>query len=178
VDDVAETATLSGRDCLGKARITIREGNKVSSIYMTKEEKANLERIKRENGLRSLREAYLLWTEHGKPMSSSEEKPKPIRFEELEIDLKLVESDDPELLEEIDSLLKLDDAALREKVPTLLLENARLKAQLLDNLYTHQEEIKRLNIGIATLESNEKALSNMIDTLRGKKRKRNNPNSM
>ncbi len=60
-----------------KAHIAIREGEKIRNVYVMPEEKEEIKTIKKEQGLRSLKEAYEVWKQAKQTLESRSEDPVP-----------------------------------------------------------------------------------------------------
>jgi len=127
-------------------QLTIREGGKRKQIYLTREQREEVERIKFANGLRSLKEAYEVWKEAKERLASTQ-------YSGIEDGVRGVhivdnsEGDSEELwrlrrenkclrnqLEDpdVDLMLKLDEELLdlRDQFRSLQNENATLKANI------------------------------------------------
>jgi len=123
-----------------KAHIAIREGKKIRNVYVMPEEKEEIKNIKKEQGLRSLAQAYEVW--------------KQVK-ETAEDDENTVQSDGgiADILHE----LSKDDPELEELV-------LKQSSEIVDL----NKEIKDLRIAVATRDGTIKVLEREIQLLRAK----------
>jgi predicted RNase H-like nuclease (RuvC/YqgF family) len=111
-------------------QLSLRKNGRKTTIYLTEEQREEIERIKMANGLRSLKQAYGVWKQAKQTLEESRSRSDPVPSFSPDPDADIKREEYTQDLEEENRKLRSDNTVLEATIKSLHKQIDDLQAKL------------------------------------------------